>query len=69
MPPPPPSAERLLPCPFCEQDDVGLTFGHTDNADWIMCANCDAEGPCKPSKAEAIAAWNTRQPTGAKPCQ
>jgi Lar family restriction alleviation protein len=54
----------LRPCPFCGSDEVGTTWLRvTDDvqAFGVMCAGCKVE-IAKASAAEAIAAWNTRQP-------
>lgn len=41
--------------------DLGLERTSGDFT-WVVCVSdgCDAEGPAKRNKAEAIAAWNTR---------
>jgi len=56
-----PEKEELLPCPFCGGD---ADFGTRPNerAWWSLhCSECTAYR-CGPTKAEAIAAWNTRTP-------
>lgn len=58
---------KLLPCPFCGGEAV-LEHG-TEYAPWfeVDCPNCDAEGPVRPTEAEAIEAWNKRAERTAKP--
>lgn len=58
---------KLLPCPFCGGEAV-LEHG-TEYAPWfeVDCPNCDAEGPTRPTEAEAIEAWNRRSERTAKP--
>ena len=56
----------LLPCPFCggraeiaeiETEDLPLWLGE------CLEPPCEAVAPVRPTRDEAIAAWNTRQPT------
>lgn len=62
----------LKPCPFCGAE---ATVGETQDGNWI--AGCPDEDGCsacptvdKDSRADAIAAWNTRMVDGATlaPC-
>lgn len=50
--------DALSPCPFCgapaELANKG-PMGHK-----ARCTSCDAERSCRPTPAEAIAAWNKR---------
>ncbi|KXV59962.1 hypothetical protein AD947_03105 [Acetobacter tropicalis] len=58
-------SEELKACPFCG-DPHKLVATTTDEVsalilnNWVSCENCNAEGPIKRSRADAIAAWNTR---------
>lgn len=45
----------LLPCPFC-----GCARIYERGFRCFECPECRAEGPTKATKAEAVAAWNTR---------
>ena len=45
----------LLPCPFC-----GCARIYERGFRCFECLECRAEGPTKATKAEAVAAWNTR---------
>lgn len=53
-------AEQLLPCPFCGGEASGEFF--SQNAWSIFCDKCHASAAMCETKAEAIAAWNTRTP-------
>jgi len=51
--------EALKPCPFCgEKSDQVLRIGRLCGV--VVCTVCSAEGPCRGTKKEIIAAWNTR---------
>jgi Lar family restriction alleviation protein len=51
---------QLLPCPFCGgKADILSAAGNICDY-WITCANCGADGSCEDTRAETIAAWNTR---------
>lgn len=70
-----PTSETLLPCPFdCGHPLPPVPSGYcmgsaeelqTDDEKWayMVRCHCGAEGPERSTEAEAIAAWNTRQPT------
>ena len=45
------------PCPFCKSDQTEIDVSYGDDG-WVLCTNCGATGPVKPTEAEAIAAWN-----------
>lgn len=56
----------LLPCPFCGGQAAIVKFQAAGGLWWMgECQepSCDAAGTAFTTKAEAIAAWNTRQPT------
>lgn len=64
--------EKLLPCPFCGTENVEGYRPALSNAWAVHCDDCDFKGPHAYSKAEAIAAWNTRAPaelTGWQPIE
>ena len=56
-----PDAEKLLPCPvpWCDdpQPQVHVRLG---GAFFVRCDECQTQAPRSFSRAEAIAAWNTR---------
>lgn len=56
----------LKPCPFCDGQAAIVEF-QAAGGPWYMgeCQepSCDAAGPAFTTEAEAIAAYNTRQPT------
>lgn len=62
-------AVELKPCPFCgtEQTSCARNGEFSFNAvpgGWVvMCENlsCCAEGPARPTKEEAVRAWNQRE--------
>lgn len=54
---------KLAPCPFC-----GLDAGHyqpTPSQHFIACQVCDCRTASFPTKAAALATWNTRAPAQA----
>lgn len=56
-------SSELLPCPFCGGKNLTVV-----NGCWVKCLNlhCGARGPMDTrDEAEAITAWNTRQPSPA----
>jgi len=59
-----PSAEGLLPCPFCGGGGYWRQ-GRCDPSFYIACKNCETIGPVTITLATAIAAWN-RRTTSAK---
>lgn len=62
--------EELKPCQFCGSKKIGVE-GSVDVIDvdgigikigcfFANCKNCKASGPMKPTKQDAIDAWNKR---------
>ncbi|WP_408744456.1 Lar family restriction alleviation protein [Acetobacter lovaniensis] len=57
-------SEELKSCPFCG-DTHKLDVTDNDPRElllnnWVTCSNCNSEGPVKPTRSQAITAWNTR---------
>lgn len=48
------SEKKLQPCPFCGSEDI------EKRNHFITCAVCEADGPVKGNKQDAINAWNSR---------
>ena len=56
-------SEDLNPCPFCGEDHVSQVFNGSDqyiSSFWVMCGNCDAEGPVDKTEDGAVEKWNNR---------
>ena len=56
-------SEELKPCPFCGEDYVSQVFNGSDqyvSSFWVMCGNCDAEGPVADTEDGAVEKWNNR---------
>lgn len=51
--------EELKPCPFCGESEKIECYADYGMA-YVMCYNCEAEGPPLKTGQEAIAAWNKR---------
>lgn len=54
-------------CPFCGSGGVGYAYRQNINEQakatdghYVVCHSCHAQGPVKPTRAEALAAWNKR---------
>lgn len=45
-----------LPCPFCGSTNTRAVGSRQDR--YIQCKQCEADGPLKPTNAEALTAWN-----------
>ena len=57
--------EELKPCPFCNIEDDFYVYYDPDDPDdvaYVECTFCYCCGPHKPTRSDAIAAWNHRQP-------
>jgi hypothetical protein len=55
-----PQRKGMLMCPFCATvTDLTCWRGYGDYW-YVECEICRAQGPLKPSRDEAIAAWNDR---------
>lgn len=56
---------ELASCPFCAWPDVHTAHTAAGGLQWwqVVCPGCMIDGPSAPTEAEAIAAWNTRQPS------
>lgn len=48
---------QLKPCPFCSSLEVETA---TIKSWWVVCNNCGAKGPTKPTENRAALAWNKR---------
>jgi Lar family restriction alleviation protein len=56
------AAPYLEPCPFCGSGDVAVQRGLLpgDGAYFVKCDDCEARGPCWPTKSGAVREWNKR---------
>lgn len=54
------SDKELKPCPFCGTELCEIARSLTEYPYAVRCGWCHTEGPERPTKAEAIAAWNKR---------
>lgn len=49
------------PCPFCKSTKLSFTFpSNRSFMRSVICLNCNARGPEKITKTEAVNAWNNR---------
>ena len=56
-------SEELKPCLWCNEPEEFHVSGDDDDPNdeaTVECGNCFCCGPHKPTRAEAITAWNTR---------
>lgn len=52
---------ELLPCPFCGSKDLETNrAGEALDGFCVQCNSCSAEGPFRPTEAEAEQDWNKR---------
>lgn len=49
------------PCPFCGSANVQVVDGFGRPARWVLCRECEALGPKRDTRREAIEAWNERE--------
>ena len=49
---------KIAPCPYPGCGNNTCSIVEVPPNLWIMCDSCMAEGPSRPTEAEAIAAWN-----------
>lgn len=53
--------QELKPCPFCGSDNLDLSNGYDEDANWvIICKDCKAGGTFCAEKIKAVSKWNTR---------
>lgn len=50
--------DELKPCPFCGSDNVRMDTDY--GVYFVLCVNCQTEGPDDPDKSTAIKLWNGR---------
>lgn len=51
---------ELKPCPFCGAPDIDPDAEDDNGRFYVCCMNCWATASHYETKADAIAAWNTR---------
>lgn len=52
--------EELKPCPFCGEEELEVTVY---SLGWfVICPNCEVVTANRPTKGQAIEAWNKRVP-------
>jgi len=56
-------SEDLKPCPFCGSKD-DMLINDEDYEVFVFCWSCEARGPNKSTKTDAIKAWNRRAGDG-----
>ena len=59
-------SKGLKSCPFCFSERCTVFGGLARK---VSCNDCEAEGPAKATKDEAIAAWNRRAPAQPEPVE
>ena len=55
------SVVEPCPTPWCGYAEGSSIWQGPDDLFQVICDECQVEGPSRPTEAEAIAAWNTRQ--------
>lgn len=48
----------IAPCPWCKQSETCILGAADLHYIHCICDGCSADGPLRPTEAEAIAAWN-----------
>jgi len=48
----------IFQCPFCAGDRVEAVFNDYDHRYFVYCDDCQAGGPARDDKQDAIDAWN-----------
>ena len=54
---------KLKSCPFCGNNEVIVTPMDGENPSpfyWVMCSNCEVDGPIGDTEEEAVLLWNKR---------
>lgn len=62
-------AEKMTPCPFCGNTEIGVGYNDKElgRSKWrAVCYNCGAHGPYENTSQEAMEAWNHRTERPAK---
>ena len=54
--------EQLKPCPFCGGKDVidDCCKSYSEKLRYVLCNECESQGPIGVNNEIAIAAWNNR---------
>lgn len=50
----------LRECPYCAGDALHVDYDECSKEHWVWCEKCNASGPIRKSRKEAISAWNMR---------
>lgn len=53
---------KLLPCPFCGEDNTTLCTSTAQGMSWVACVECGLEAPSETgtTREMAVAYWNKR---------
>ena len=52
--------KEIKPCPFCSSDDTHVADGGDQRAYFVLCYNCEAQGPEHGTISQAVDVWNSR---------
>jgi Lar family restriction alleviation protein len=57
--------EKLKPCPFCGGGEAYVFPSHHEAGNsnkhfWMICSDCEADGPLAESESKARELWNKR---------